>query len=322
MGRLLLVVLLLVSGALVGHTVAIYQSARTPVLDVIVLLATAAFLTAITRRLVVIIARSKQLEDKVAEDSVELEAVQKQVQHMEKMASLGKLAATVAHELNNPISGMLTYARLVEREVSELYLPDATHAELQRYLQLIQRECTRCGAIVQNMLVFARKGPTQLQAADLNEIVGRSLMLISHHMEMRGVLPITELLRDSHIVADPGELEQALVALMVNAVEAMPDGGQLTVRLLPLGDDILLEVSDTGVGIAPEVQPMIFEPFYSTKKESGSGLGLAVVYGIVHKHRGSIRVLSQLGRGTTFQIQIPRDPSSRDRLETALGAGV
>jgi two-component system NtrC family sensor kinase len=135
-------------------------------------------------------------------------------------------------------------------------------------------------------------------------------MLIHHHMEMKGVYVQTELLTsNSEIVADPGELEQALVALLVNAIEAMPTGGQLRVRLRGTRNDVMIDIADTGPGIPADILPLIFEPFFTTKKnESGSGLGLAVVYGIVHRHGGDIDVDSTVGAGTTFHIRLPRQP--------------
>ncbi|MEJ2185059.1 MAG: ATP-binding protein [Gemmatimonadota bacterium] len=260
---------------------------------------------------------SQKLEEKVVAKTAELRSAQRQVLHMEKMASLGKLSATVAHEINNPLSGVLTYARLVERELAEQALPEGVREELERYLHLVQRECSRCGDIVRNLLVFARRGGTDLSAVDLNEIVDRSLMLVRHHLEMSGIGLQSQLLEeDSEIEADGGQLQQALVALFMNAVEAMKEGGQLTVRLHGDEDGVGIDVGDTGVGIPPDALPMIFEPFFSTKeKESGVGLGLAVVYGIVHGHGGSIEVDSEPGVGTVFHLRFPRKPPPRGGRE-------
>lgn len=253
---------------------------------------------------------SQTLEQKVVEKASELQAAQRQVLHMEKMASLGKLSATVAHEINNPISGVLTYARLVERELVEQPLAPDILQELQRYLQLMQRECVRCGAIVQNLLAFARRTGGDLVPVDVDDVVERSLMLLRHHFEISGITASSELLQaDREIVADPGQLQQALVAVLVNAVEAMPRGGELSVRLKGEPDAVQFAVSDTGIGIPPEVLPQVFEPFFSTKNEqSGAGLGLAVVYGIVHRHGGTIAIDSAPGKGTTVTFRLPRRP--------------
>lgn len=257
---------------------------------------------------------SQTLEEKVVEKTEELSRAQRQVLHMEKMASLGKLSATVAHELNNPIGGMRTYARLVRRELEEQPLEAAVREELVRYLSLVEKECGRCGAIVQNLLLFARRTGAEMAPVDLNEVVERSLMLVRHHLEISGVKLNSEPLSgDSRIVADAGQLQQALVALLVNAVEAMQGlkggEGELTVRLAAGADEVRIDVADTGVGIPPDVLPQIFEPFFSTKEaENGVGLGLAVVYGIVQRHGGHIEVESTLGQGTVFRLRLPRNP--------------
>lgn len=261
---------------------------------------------------------SQKLEEKVAQKTEELRRAQHQVLHMEKMASLGKLSASVAHELNNPLAGMLIYARLVKREICEQPLDSEVREELERYLSLVEQECSRCGEIVKNLLVFARRTGKEMAPIDLNEIVERSLMLVRHHLEIRGVRLKSELLHDNReIVADADQLQQALLALLVNAVEAMDPAadveGELTVRLHGNSQEVQIDVGDTGAGIPPETLPHIFEPFFSTKEgESGVGLGLAVVYGIVHRHGGTIDVESELGRGTTFRVRLPRHPRAAD----------
>jgi two-component system NtrC family sensor kinase len=265
---------------------------------------------------------SETLEQKVREKTEELQRAQHQVMHMEKMASLGKLSATVAHELNNPISGVLTYARLVKRELAEQALPDDVREELERYLGLVDKECTRCGEIVHNLLTFARRTGAEMAPIDVNEIAERSIMLIRHHLEISNIRLRSVLLDgDGMMVADAGQIQQALVALFVNAVEAMSpaqDGeAMLTVSVSGDEETVEIEVGDTGVGIAPDVLPHIFEPFFSTKGgESGVGLGLAVVYGIVNRHGGTIDVESELGRGTTFRLRLPRKPPATRRGET------
>jgi two-component system, NtrC family, sensor kinase len=253
---------------------------------------------------------SEKLEQKVIAKTDELTRVQKQILHMEKMASLGKLAATMAHELNNPLSGILIYAKLVGRELDAGQFPSEQREELGRYLSLIQRESSRCGEIVRNLRVFSRQSGGEFVPHHLNILLERALLLVRHHLEMSNIrletLPIDG---DDQIVCDANQVEQALVALFVNAVEAMPGGGTLAVRLCRAEDSVHVELSDSGVGIDPEVLPHIFEPFFSTKEgESGVGLGLAVVYGIVHRHGGVIEVSSEPGSGTTFRIKLPAQP--------------
>jgi signal transduction histidine kinase len=193
-------------------------------------------------------------------------------------------------------------------------LDDRVREELDGYLSVLQHECARCGSIVQNLLVFAKRSGADMTPIDVNEVVDRSLMLIRHHLEIAGIRMNREPFEgDPQIIADPGQLQQALVALLVNAVEAMKEtgdrDGELTVRLDGDADSIRIHITDSGGGIPPEVLPRIFEPFFSTKdKESGVGLGLAVVYGIVQRHGGDIDVDTIRGRGTTFHLRLPRRP--------------
>lgn len=266
---------------------------------------------------------SGRLEEKVVEKTEELQRAQRQVLHMEKMASLGKLSATVAHELNNPLSGLLTYARLVERGLERQELPDAVRQELGEYLRMMVAESTRCGGIVKNLLLFSRRdGGSEMAPVDVDEVIDRSLALVRHHLEISDVALRREpFAGDPVLRADPGQLEQALVALFVNAVEAMSGAGsgrddaELSVRAEGDLRSVRIHVGDTGVGIHPEVLPHIFEPFYSTKHaESGVGLGLAVVYGIVQRHGGTIEVDSEPGCGTTFHLNLPRHPEPGESI--------
>ena len=257
---------------------------------------------------------SQQLEQKVVEKTAELGRIQRQVLLMEKMASLGKLAATVAHELNNPLGGILNYAKLVERVVRDETLDEAGKREIQHYLTAIQQESRRSGDIVRNLLLFARPSQASFAPVHLSQIIERSLLLVQHRMAMASITcayqPATA---DDMLTCDPDQIQQVLVALLVNAIEAMEDGGDLHVTVTPAGDTLELVISDTGIGIPEDAIGRIFEPFFSTKdKESGVGLGLAVVYGIVTGHRGTIDVASNPGKGTTFTIRLPRSPKPPD----------
>jgi two-component system NtrC family sensor kinase len=266
---------------------------------------------------------SETLEQRVAKKSDELERAQHQIMHMEKMASLGQLSATVAHELNNPISGMLTYARLVKRELADQPLSDEIRRELERYLDLLAAECMHCGTIVQNMLDFARRTGSEMRRLRLGEVLERSIMLVHHHFEISNVqLTYEPTCNDDEIVADPDQIQQALIAMLVNAVEATADqergDAAVVVRMRDDADAIVVEIEDNGVGIAKEHIPMLFEPFFSTKgeKRHGVGLGLAVVYGIVNRHRGVIDVDSTPGQGTIFRIRLNRRVDEADRDPT------
>ncbi|HLG18506.1 MAG TPA: ATP-binding protein [Bdellovibrionota bacterium] len=254
---------------------------------------------------------SSKLEQKVIEKTDELSRSQRQVVQMEKMASLGKMATSVAHELNNPLAGVLTYAKLISRMLREEGRPSAEREELLKYLDHIQRESSRCGDIVRSLLLFAKPSDVKLGRHPIREIIDRSLMVVQHHMDMAQVLAKIELADPQlSMTCDASLIQQALVALLVNAVEAMAHGGALYLSAREEKGRILLDVSDTGVGISQADLPHIFEPFFTTKEGvvSGTGLGLAVVYGIVRKHNGTIEVDSTPGKGTTFHLSLPVDP--------------
>lgn len=258
---------------------------------------------------------SRTLEQKVEEKTDELRRTQQKMTQVETMVSLGKLSATVAHELNNPLSGILTYARLVRRELAELALDEGVRADLDRYLELVDKESVRCGGIVRNLLLFARGHGARLAPTDVNQVVEHSLMLVRHHLELKRIALETGLAEgDAEIIADQGQIQQVVLALLMNAIEAMQDvegrERRLGVHLRAEAGAVELRVSDTGVGIPPELVPHIFEPFVTTKGEaSGVGLGLSVVYGVVHGHRGEIAVASTPDQGTTFTVRLPRRPS-------------
>lgn len=255
---------------------------------------------------------SRTLEEKVEEKTRQLTQATRQMTHVETMVSLGKLSATVAHELNNPLSGILTYARLVRRELADQPIEPAMREELDRYLAVVDKECARCGGIVKNLLVFARGHGVRLSVADINQIVDHSLMLVRHHLDMHHIrLESTPLAGDATLTADQGQIHQAMLALLMNAIEAMQaaPGREHVLSVRVEGDDshLVIKIADTGVGIPAELLPRIFEPFVTTKGEtSGVGLGLSVVYGVVHGHDGEITVQSQPGVGTTFTMTLPR----------------
>jgi two-component system, NtrC family, sensor kinase len=248
------------------------------------------------------------LETKVAEKTRELERTRDQMVFTEKMASLGKLAAVVAHEINNPLAGILVYAKLVRRRLSKLRIEGNGLGEMDANLATIESETARCGDIVRNLLLFSRRSETSRQPADLHAILRRALRLLQHQAELNGVTTVLELGDLPEAVCDPPEIQQALLAVLMNALEAMPDGGTLTVRtrMDAAENTAVIEIADTGGGIPPEIRPKIFEPFFSTKSEGkGTGLGLAVTYGIVRRHRGRIDFDSEIGRGTVFRIVLP-----------------
>lgn len=257
---------------------------------------------------------SQQLEQKVVEKTAELGRIQRQVLLMEKMASLGKLAATVAHELNNPLGGILNYAKLVERVLRDEVLDEAAKLDIQHYLVAIQQESRRSGDIVRNLLLFARPSRASFAPVRISQIIERSILLINHRLAMSSIrCEYQQPTGDDVLTCDADQIQQVMVALLVNAIEAMEEGGVLRLNVTPGPDLIEVTVSDTGVGIAEEAIGHIFEPFFSTKdKESGVGLGLAVVYGIVRGHNGSIDVASEPGKGATFTVRLPRTPAASE----------
>jgi two-component system NtrC family sensor kinase len=265
---------------------------------------------------------SDQLEEKVRDKTEELGLMERHIAQVEKMASLGKLAATVAHELNNPLGGILVYAKLVDRMLGASPLSENDLRDVHRHLKLVQQETARCGDIVRNLLVFARESQVRFGRYRLNDVVDRSVQLLQHKFELSRIQCRLGLLEgDDELECDADQLRQVLVALLVNAVEAMPDGGELGVHVGASAEQMTVAVSDTGTGIPPDVLPHIFEPFYSTKDATkGVGLGLAVVYGIMNRHGGRVDVESKQGKGSTFRLVLPRHPPPERVPEPVLGA--
>ena len=256
---------------------------------------------------------SRTLEERVQEKTEELEEMHRGMVQVEKMASLGKMAATVAHELNNPLSGIATYAKVLMKKINRLMGENQEREDILEELDLIRSESMRCGNIVKDLLIFARESSADFQEVNLHQVIERSLKLVRHHLELGKISSERQFqLDDDLVVCDQEQMVQALVALMVNAVEAMDEGGKLTVGTESMEKDgipfVKIRITDTGVGMSEEVRDNIFDPFFSTKSETkGVGLGLAVVYGIIQRHNGHIYVESSPGKGTTFFIEIPRE---------------
>ncbi|MFB3886575.1 MAG: ATP-binding protein [Thermodesulfobacteriota bacterium] len=253
---------------------------------------------------------SSTLERKVMEKSEELKKAQAHLLLVEKIASLGKLSAVVAHEINNPLSGILTYAKLCLKIVQK---PLASSQEeinsVVQFLTVIRDEAIRCGDIVKNLLVFAKKDFGKWTEESLHKVINNSVQLVKHKMDMKELELHQELAQGNDIIyCDVSGIQHIFVALFINAIDATPKGGKLEVKtsFLDRGDSVQITVSDTGGGIPEEVLPRIFEPFFSTKESTG--LGLAVVYGIVQQHKGEIHVESRPNQGTTFFITLPRRP--------------
>lgn len=249
------------------------------------------------------------LEDRIEQKTKDLQSAHDHMLHVEKMASLGKMAAVVAHEVNNPLSGILTYAKLLRKWVSTGQTEHEKREEAMQCLELIAAESRRCGDLIKNLLTLSRSSPMNVQLTDINAVADRSLMLLHHQLELGGVELQVNLAKDLPLVpCDPAQIEQVLIALLMNARDAMPRGGNLWLetRLSRDEREIEINVRDNGSGIAPDVMPHIFEPFLTTKERGhGVGLGLAIARGIIERHNGRIDVQSDLGRGTTFTVALP-----------------
>ena len=273
-----------------------------------------------------ITAWARTLEDRVEEKTRELSRAHDQVLQVEKMASVGKLAAVVAHEINNPLSSILTYAKLLRKWMER---PDGgreKREEAEQCLDLIAAESRRCGDLVKNLLTFSRTQPINLQPADISAVVNRCYRLVQHQLELSNIQWQAEIAPGLPLViCDSAQIEQVLLALIMNAIDAMPRGGNLWVRAAAAssGGELELRVRDDGSGIAPEILSQIFEPFLTTKERGHSvGLGLAISHSIVERHGGRIEVQSEVGRGTTFTVRLPLPSGGGETREMDLaGAG-
>ena len=247
-----------------------------------------------------------QLEVKVEERTGELRAAQDTLVRTEKLSSLGKLSASIAHEINNPLAGILTFAKLMIRTIEHGPVGEAERRTLVKQLALVQRETERCSAIVRNLLDFARERPLQLKNVDVNHVVEEVFSLVANQTAILGVEVTKDLAPVPMVEADFGQLRQAFINIVINGIEAMGKGGHLRVATRPLPEEDGLEIvfQDDGPGIPPELMQKIFDPFFTTK-EKGTGLGLSVVYGIVERHKGRVTVESEPGKGTRFTIRLP-----------------
>ncbi|MBI4863914.1 MAG: HAMP domain-containing protein [Candidatus Riflebacteria bacterium] len=263
------------------------------------------------------------LEERVEKKTAELKRVHEQILHVEKMVSIGKMAAIVAHEINNPLSGILTYAKLVRKWLNRDVLDEARREECRASLQLIESESKRCGEIVKNLLTFARVSSINMQWKDLGEIFSQVVRLVQHQAELNNVRLELESSADlPKVLCDPTQIEQVVLALLMNALEASSGGG--TVRVSSgLGSDrreVHIKIQDDGPGIPADVLPKLFEPFFTAKESGrGVGLGLAISRGIVERHGGRIEVESEPGQGTVFTVIVPVD--SRGGPEAAGAPG-
>jgi len=236
----------------------------------------------------------------------------KGLMQQDKLASLGKLAATIAHEINNPIAAVLTYIRLMIKLISRNRFSPERLEDISRYLATMESETARCGDIVKNLLAFSRQSQITVSSHSIADIIDKALILISHDLKIKEI-QLKKSIESNipNVQCDFRQIQQVLLGLMYNASEAMQKAGTLTVtasRSVATERFLEVAISDTGCGIAGKDMENIFEPFFTTKEEGkGVGLGLAVAYGIITQHNGTIAVESELDKGSTFKIRLPCD---------------
>ncbi len=234
---------------------------------------------------------------------------QARILHQDKMMSLGRLAASVVHEINNPLSGILNYLRLMLRILNEEQLNQERLEKFQHYLQLVENETDRCSQIVGSLLNFSRISPPAFGEVRIEELVERCILLSRHKFELSHIRLESNIQENiPPVKGDFNQLQQCIINLIFNAIDAMPEGGTLT--LTGYHDSakgkVVISVKDTGRGIDPDDLPYIFEPFFTTKSQAyGVGLGLSTVYGIMERHDGSVEVSSHPGAGAVFMLNIP-----------------
>ena len=223
-----------------------------------------------------------------------------QLRHADRLATIGQLAAGVAHELNEPLGSILGFSQLARKAEG---LPDQPARDLER----IEKAVLHAREVIRKLMLFSRQIPPRKYLVDLNQVIQEGMYFLESRCAKAGIELVKLLATDiPEVLADPSQLHQVLVNLVVNAIQAMPGGGKLTVETLATSENVVLRVRDTGTGMTEEVQRRLFTPFFTTKEVGqGTGLGLAVVHGIVESHGGSIRVESEVGRGSSFQVFFP-----------------
>ena len=236
-------------------------------------------------------------------------ADQAEILHQDKMMSLGRLAASVVHEINNPLAGILNYSRLMLKILDKGPVSSEKSTKFKDYLTLIESETGRCSRIVSGLLSFSRRSEPTFEEVDIGRLLENSILLSRHKLDLNNIEIHLDLSSDIPVIlGDANQLQQCLINLIFNAIDAMPNGGKilLTAGRGPAPEGATITVQDTGEGIAEHDLPHIFEPFYTTKKQGfGVGLGLSTVYGIIERHQGIVKVESIQGQGAVFTIELP-----------------
>ncbi len=252
---------------------------------------------------------SQQLEYKVQKKTEELKEAQNELINVERMASLGRLSSSVAHEINNPLAGVLTYTKLVQKQLNKNDSMDGTRKEnMMKHLRMIENETKRCGDIVKGLLDFSRKDQKDFEIKSLHTILKETYDLMTHPLKMANIDFQTDFTAKLDAVrCAPNQIKQACMAILVNASEAVTENGEITLKTYNTDEhSVTVGITDNGSGIAQEDIPHVFEPFFSKKqKGSGIGLGLAIVHGIIQNHKGRTDVESVPGKYTTISITLP-----------------
>lgn len=243
----------------------------------------------------------KKLEQEMAD--------QARILHQDKMISLGKLSASIVHEINNPLAGVLNYIRLMIRIINRGPIEAERQTKFQRYLDLVEKEIDRCSKLLSSLLTFSRKPSSTLAPVDVNDLLDRCILLSQHKLELQHIKLESYIETQIHPVhGDYNQLQQCIINLIFNAIDAMPNGGVVT---LSASQDVqkrivTIVVKDSGSGIDEKDLPHIFEPFFTTKEEGyGVGLGLSTVYGIIKHHKGHVSASSPPGEGAVFTVELP-----------------
>lgn len=259
--------------------------------------------------LIEMVAREISIHVERYETEQQKSRLQEQLRHADRLATLGQLAAGVAHELNEPLANVLGFAQLAAKSPK---MPKQAGEDMQK----IVKNCLHAREVIHKLLTFARQMPPEKALVNLNQLVSDGLYFLESRCAKAGIMIVRELDPDApEIWADASQVHQVLVNLLVNAIQAMKEGGKVTIETRGGKDSAVMIVSDTGCGMTDAVRQSIFTPFFTTKDvNEGTGLGLAVVHGIVASHNGQIRVQSAVGKGSRFEVELPVDGAERGEV--------
>jgi two-component system NtrC family sensor kinase len=244
---------------------------------------------------------TQTLENRVQERTRELQQVQDQLVHAGKMAAIGELAAGVAHEINNPLTGVLTFSSLLLKKMDENH-------PWKKDMETIVQQTSRCRNIVKGLLDFARQRRPDKKLSDIYALLEKTLTLLEKQAPFQNIQILKEYGKEiPPVFIDGDQIEQVLMNILLNAADAMAEkGGNLRIGADLKNGMVEVSISDTGQGIAKENIPKLFDPFFTTKQTGkGTGLGLAISYGIIQGHNGDIKVESEVGKGSTFRVRLP-----------------